>query len=72
MLTFYVMTGRQSRNGADDKAVVCADYARSWVRTALERDYKLVQGPLPVEAHWSAQVLPSREFSDWDQRTEEA
>jgi hypothetical protein len=69
MIKFNVITARQSRNGKPDVAEVVADYMTDTRIEQLKEEYRLVQ-VLPAKAHWTTTIVPAREGSDWDQKTE--
>ena len=58
------------KSGGDRRAVVCAEHAVQFAVNDLGDQGYMVLGVIPAECHWTAQIVPSREFSDWDQRTE--
>jgi hypothetical protein len=54
-------------------SIICEE---QWVEATRKRclDFGFHKDDIeaqPAVCHWSAQVLPRREFSDWDQKTEE-
>ena len=66
-MNWWVVIGE---NGGPHQAIVCAEYALNWVRDEMTETYENVTA-IPVEQHWTAQILHRREGGDYCVRSDE-